>query len=736
VTRIFSPFLLFYKFFEIPTGYSLARITELFLAAVFMYIFLVGVGAGPAGALAGTLVLSFSAHSMLHLSGLGWWGGMMWLPLILLSVDRAATRESYRWAILAGVLLAAQFYCGWMQNQIYFVGAIVLYYLFFGFKKIRSEKTGTSRSTGWKSITLAATTIGAGLGLAATQWLPVMEMLGYSNRRIVPTEIGYIYLPPWYLSTMVFPNLFGSADDVRTLTLFTALNVSHDHILYIGIAALAPLAYCIYRLKRRGPAGDENAIQDRAAFFLILAIVSLIIMTAAPIYVHMTRFIPVLQVIRVTVRAGVLFIFAVSVLVGFGLKQLLEPEKGALERFAYLAKRFVILTAILVATAIASSYLITLTGIAYNDTGQGKAAWLRRAASVLSEQFTPPQFDIVFPFMLLVILLLLLKGYARGSLTRTAFLTGLMLMLGVDLYWVTTQFNPTFDSARVFPATLITERIKSLPPGRVLVAPSDLDTNRRVATGAEESKIIAPPNTLLPYRIPAIAGKNQQFPRWYRDYASLIEPQPYLSHVVFDETDSRFFDLLNVRYILTGESNPSPGGGELILKAEGASLYEMKSALPRAFLVGDVIEVRDQSEALDSLKGPGFNPRSAVVVETGREARQRVGEGNGSAIIIEDKRNRVVIDCETQDEAMLVLSDNYYPGWKAYVDGNEAEVSKANCTMRAVRVQPGRHMVSFEFAPATLRNSVYVTAFTAALIIAALAVIGVRQRPRGPVRGN
>ena len=84
VTRTLSPFLLFYKFFDVPLGYSLARLFELMLAAVFMYIFLIAIGASANGGLMGALVFGLSAHSMLHLTGLGWWGGLMWLPLILL----------------------------------------------------------------------------------------------------------------------------------------------------------------------------------------------------------------------------------------------------------------------------------------------------------------------------------------------------------------------------------------------------------------------------------------------------------------------------------------------------------------------------------------------------------------------------------------------------------------------------------------------------------------------------
>ncbi|HWP42301.1 MAG TPA: YfhO family protein, partial [Blastocatellia bacterium] len=652
-------------------------------------------------------------------------------------VDRAAARASYPWAILAGVLLGAQFFSGWMQNQIYYVGAIVLCYTYFCILKMKSGSGRARLSTLRRSVSLSAITLVTGFGLAATQWVPVMELLSHSNRRIVPTEIGYIYLPPWYLGTFIFPNLFGSADDARALRLFTALSVSHDHILYISIAALAPLAYCIYWLKRAGKAGErDDAFQARASLFLIMAGISLVIMMAAPLYVHVTRYIPVLQVIRVIVRAWVLFIFAASVLVAFGSKLLLESSRDRVRPLAVQLKRFATLTAVCVAVAVAASYMVKLAGIVYEEGGSGKLAYLRRAAGLLSEQFTPPRFDIVFPLLLLFMLAALLHRYASGSLSRRTFLAIFLALLGVDLIWVSTQFNPTFDRSRIFPSTLITDRLRELPPGRVLVAPSVLETNRRVSEGGADRKIIAPPNTLLPYRIPAVAGKNQQFPRWYRDYASLIEPQPYLSHVVFDRTDSPFFDLLNVKYILTHNWRDAPEASELLLSAEGISLYENRSAMPRAFLVSGVIEVKDQAGALEALKDPAFDPKQAVVIETGRSARSEAGAQAGSAKIIEDKRNRLVVECEAISDAMLVVSDNYYPGWEAYVDGRPAEVFKANCTMRAVKVEPGRHVVSFEFVPATFRISIYVTAVTLALVSIALAGIWIGHKRRDtPERG-
>jgi hypothetical protein len=758
VTRTLSPFLLFYKFFDVPLGYSLARLSELMLGAVFMYIFLVAIGASANGALMGSLVFEFSAHSMLHLTGLGWWGGLLWLPLILLFVDRAIRRGSYTQAMLAGMFLAAQFFCGYLPNQIYYVGAVVLYYAFFAFVARRSG-SGSRRVA--HLLAMMAVTLAVGLALSATQWVPSLELLSYSNRKIVGAELGYVYLPPWYAATLVFPNLFGSAYDAKTLTLFTALGVSHDHILYLGIAALVPLGFSLYWLRRtskkyRADSGLQFAEMDIAArqrviFFVVLGACSLVLMMAAPLYVHVTRFIPILQVIRVAVRAGVLFLFAAAVLVAFGTDLLLESGVDALRRFTAHARRFALGVAAFVLIAVIGSYLVKVVGVAVEEGARGRLAFIRRAVLSLSAQFTPPNAGIFIPLVVLFLAVLLLWALVEGRLTgRSAFLCMLMLLL-VDLFWNSNQFDHTFDRSRVFPRTEMTDLLRSLPPGRVLVVPSDLETNRSASAGAGAEKIIAPPNTLLPYQIPTVSGKNQQFPIWYREFASLIEPQPNLSHVVFDQYRSPFFDVLNVRYVMTHESAAPLDGYDLLGTAEGVSLYENKNAMPRAFFANQIIEAPSHAEALRILSGSGFDPRTTVVIEgaAARPAMQMTSSmqvrnvtepysglmkqmnvllAPAIATIIEDKRARVAIQTENWTEGLLVLSDNYYPGWRALVDGVPAEVLRANCTMRAVNVPAGRHLVSFVFMPAAVFVSMYVSLSAAALTLAALILSAYKRR--------
>jgi hypothetical protein len=743
VTRTLSPFLLVYRFFDVPLGYSLARLFELMLGVVFLYLFLIKIGIRAGSALMGSIVFAFSAHSMLHLTGLGWWGGLMWLPLVFLFADLAIQRRSQTQAILSGFFLAMSFFCGYLPNQIYYVGAVVLYYVFFA---VVERRVGKAVDRIGQTLAMMTVTLAVGLTLSATQWVPSLELLSYSNRKIVGAELGYVYLPPWYSITLVFPNLFGEAYDAKILKLFTALGVSHDHILYLGIAALAPLGFALYwlwtsRTNSNGGSRSEmpvfdDAMRRRAVFFAMLAGLSLVLMMAAPLYVYLTRFIPILQVIRVAVRAGVLFLFAATVLVAIGTDLLMHSRREGLGRFPGLARKFVVLSVGFVAIAVVFSYLIRVLGITADPVERGRWAFVRKSMVALSNQFTPPSWSIIIPLALIVVIAIQTWAFAEKRISSRAFLVSLASLLMIDLFWNSNQFDHTFERSRVFPRTEITDLLRRLPPGRVLVAPAELETNRSDTAGAE--KIIAPPNTLLPYRIPSVTGKNQQFPKWYREFASLIEPQLNLSHVVFDQYRSPFFDILNVRYVMTRNPLPPTDGYKLLTEQEGTVLYENLNTLPRAFFAREIINVGSPVESLDKLRSLGFNPAIQTVVEDNENSTPLSTRGVDSnapdetpaATIVADTRNSVLIETDNVRDGLLVLSDNFYPGWSAAVDGTPARILRANHTMRAIRVPAGRHLISFVFMPTAFFLSLYVSLSAGALTLSLLGVLVLRNKRR------
>jgi uncharacterized membrane protein YfhO len=88
----------------------------------------------------------------------------------------------------------------------------------------------------------------------------------------------------------------------------------------------------------------------------------------------------------------------------------------------------------------------------------------------------------------------------------------------------------------------------------------------------------------------------------------------------------------------------------------------------------------------------------------------------------------VSVDTDARRPALLVLTDNWYPGWKATVDGKSAPVERVDYLIRGVRVPAGSHRVEFSFEPASWRLA-WIVSLLGLLTILGAAWIGWRRRP-------
>ena len=84
----------------------------------------------------------------------------------------------------------------------------------------------------------------------------------------------------------------------------------------------------------------------------------------------------------------------------------------------------------------------------------------------------------------------------------------------------------------------------------------------------------------------------------------------------------------------------------------------------------------------------------------------------GRAVITSYSLNEIGLEAEAASEGYLVLSEVYYPGWRAYVDGAEEPLLRANYAFRAVYLEPGLHEVRLVFAPTSWKVGLLVGAGT------------------------
>jgi uncharacterized membrane protein YfhO len=99
--------------------------------------------------------------------------------------------------------------------------------------------------------------------------------------------------------------------------------------------------------------------------------------------------------------------------------------------------------------------------------------------------------------------------------------------------------------------------------------------------------------------------------------------------------------------------------------------------------------------------------------------------GQGQATVTQYATDSVRIHTTASADAWLVLSDTYYPGWVASVDGQPTTVLRGDVLFRAVAVPAGDHDVEFRFEPASVRLGLAISVVSLLLLILALVASGV-----------
>jgi hypothetical protein len=136
-------------------------------------------------------------------------------------------------------------------------------------------------------------------------------------------------------------------------------------------------------------------------------------------------------------------------------------------------------------------------------------------------------------------------------------------------------------------------------------------------------------------------------------------------------------------------------------------VYELQSVLPRAFVVGQAIAAGD-AEALAQLADPTFDLSRTVLLADGPSAEAEAGaSGPRPAMITDYAPEQVTIQAE--GPGYLLLTDAYYPGWTAKVDGRPVTIWRADVMFRAVALPPGPHSVVFTYAPRSVTVGLWVS---------------------------
>lgn len=134
------------------------------------------------------------------------------------------------------------------------------------------------------------------------------------------------------------------------------------------------------------------------------------------------------------------------------------------------------------------------------------------------------------------------------------------------------------------------------------------------------------------------------------------------------------------------------------------TIFENKNVLPRAYLVSKIRRVKDFKEASSILwdsKDP-FDPGKEALVET-EKMPFGLEEGEGECEIINYEPNQITIQTNSRGNKFLILSETYYPGWKAYLNGKRVKIYRTNGVLKGIFIPEGEHLVRFVYDPLTFK---------------------------------
>jgi hypothetical protein len=642
------------------------------LASLFTYLFVRGqacrAGARPpaarlAGAVAalaftyGGYLTSFPVQQLTILET------AVWLPLVLLFLDRAAWHpRPLPQVVLAGTALALAFLAGHPQTTMYVTYATLAYALFLAWTGSRDEVPGIrdqGSSIGYRALRFAylgllPLTVGA--GLAAVQLGPTLAFIQRSTRAGLNYEAVAWGFPLAEVTHLLYPGYFGGSPQ------------------YVGILTLvlAAAALLLARLRRQ------------AIFWLLVAAVAALLAFGGHTFLYSVAYLllPGFGSVRDQERIIYLFGFGTSVLAGYGALALVQPlpfvERKGLRRFAR-------------GLAWAWGIFVGLTALFYFGYLQGQ-----------QQGVEVNLFEGLLRHHVLLLLILggavLLFALRLGAPRRRGPLAALALsLIWLNLFTVNWRYNlapPTPGGP--FPETGLVTFLQALPGVHRI-------SSAGLLPGGSGAGIV--------YRLEDITGNTPLQLERFRQFE--------------EELGSwRRWQLLNVHYVLSDQDLDGPGLERVYEEGE-VKVYQVKDPYPRAWVVHQTVTADDE-EALALLSDEATDPRVVAVLPQGAEALlMGNAAGTGSRVqVIERRPGRLVLDVSAEADGLLVVSQSFYPGWQARVDGQRWTVQRVDHLLQGVALEAGSHRVELDYQPSPLPALVSLAALAGCL---AAVVLGHRS---------
>jgi hypothetical protein len=170
----------------------------------------------------------------------------------------------------------------------------------------------------------------------------------------------------------------------------------------------------------------------------------------------------------------------------------------------------------------------------------------------------------------------------------------------------------------------------------------------------------------------------------------------------------RLWQLTNVRYIVENRDVTDPGL-KPVWAEDDLKVFEIGDPFERAWFVNEVEVLGSALETTGRLASPDFDLRRTAMIA--QPLTIALTDSSASAVTVTDfGPTQLELQVHASGEHLLVISQTFYPGWQAEIDGQPVEVIRANLVQQAVVVPPGSHLIRLTYWPGSLSWGLVISA--------------------------
>lgn len=698
----------------------LVFIVHIVIAGIFMFLFLKSLGIKEKISMVGGISYAFTGWivSMTYAGHAAKVVVASFLPFVLYFLNKGINEQKLKWFILAGIGIGFGLLVPHVQLVYYLLilsFLFTLWKLFFVYREERKFKKVV------KLFIFFWIAVGTGFLISSIQVLPGYSYIPFSPR--AGTGRGYEFaiswsLPPLEILDWINPNFSGILEN------YWGLNYFKQHTEYFSVIVLFfAIIGIVLKWKNR---------YVKFFFFYMIFGVLMALGGYTPFYRIPYHLFPMLS----KFRAPALIFFTVSfsfvVLAMYGLEIVVEKSNfKEQKKIKYIIYSFIgIIFVFLLFSLRKDSFLEflknTITPFIEKKYG---ARMLQQKILILENNYINivKGLFVALLFILMVSTVILLKKKIKKEWS-VYFITALIF---IDLFVINKHFIKTVDAPSVFYAE--DEIVRFLK--------KDTSLFRVFPLYYRED------DYLMLHNIQSLGGYHGNQLKRYQEFIGA----PHT--IMFRDYENLFYlnfiNLLNTKYIiapiLPEDVKNYPLSLQLVIlklkhylsnfkeifKGRKFSIYLNEKALPRAFMVYDYEVITVDSLIIDKLRSKDFIPRKKAILEKNPNIIPVDSDSVYSTVKIKSyKPNKIKIYVSTSHEGLLVLSENWYPFWKAKVDGKNVEVLRAYYTLRAVKIPKGIHEVIFYFDSPYFKCGKWITIITLLLVLLYLISSSVFYRYR------